>query len=283
MNICYIASESSVTELQDMLREFGCSVSSVCSYETDFIIGMSVTQMPRIEQAHRVFPHIPMINYNWDIYEWVWKSPRQGEYDYKRYGELLKESAEVWVPSECTGKRTEQWFGLSNCKVIKTSVPYYEAEVSDERFVLNPLREIPDPHWGMFEKACKELGIPYKSTMHELSQEEYRKIVASCSFIVSPLYELSTGGLTLIEGTYLGKPCLLSDSPWHGGRDYMGDRAWYFNHESYDDLKIKLADLWNSTPKLNREECKEWVEENYSRKRMAKDIYERLCALKKKS
>ena len=71
MNICYIASESSVTELQDMLREFGCSVSSVCSYETDFIIGMSVTQMPRIEQAHRVFPHIPMINYNWDIYEWV--------------------------------------------------------------------------------------------------------------------------------------------------------------------------------------------------------------------
>lgn len=281
IKICQIASGSSITDLTDMLSPWGdYEISSDCDDSFDFILGWSVTQLNKIVHALERFPKIPMINYNWDIYEWVWKTPREGEYDYKKYGEILKQSVEVWCPSEAEKDRTKKWFGI-DAKVIKTSVPYEhykDADIRDDGYILNPLRKIPDKDWGVFEKACEELGLPYRSTDHQFDYSEFRDILAGCKFVVSPLRELSTGGLSLIEGYWMGKPCLLSDSPGHGGKDYMGDRAVYYRYDDFEDLKTKLKDMYYKTPIVPNDH-KKWVETNYSKKAMGKKIHEILQEL----
>lgn len=245
--------------------------------EPDVIISMGVTIMEETFEAIKRWPNVPLYCYNWDCYEWVWTNPRSGEYDYARYGELLSKAIEVWVPSECTADRTHHWWGLTNTRVILSACPYWDYDnVRDDGYALCCLREIPDRYWGRFERVCKDLGIPYKMTMHEQTYEDYQDAIAGCRFLVSDLYELSTGGLSLMEGYYLGKPCLLSDSRWHGGRDYMGDRAMYFQHDDDNSFRDAMMLMSKHPPKLDREECKRWIEANYSDERMARDIANRI-------
>jgi len=243
----------------------------------DVLISMGVTVMDETFRMLEQYPNVPLFSYNWDCYEWVWTNPRPGEYDYKRYGELLKLSTEVWTPSYCTSERTKQWWGIKNTYRILSACPYWDYEdIKDQGYILCALREIPDPYWGRVEEACDELGLPLVMTKHEQSYEDYQKKVAQCKFIVSPLYELSTGGLTIMEGYYLGKNCLLSDSKWHGGIDYMSNRAHYFQHDDYDNLKDKLWSLYNNTPKLNITDCQNWIKRNYSDKMMMDQMLDRV-------
>jgi glycosyltransferase involved in cell wall biosynthesis len=209
----------------------------------------------------------------------VWTNPRPDEYNYDRYGELIKNSVEVWVPSECTKAKLSKWWDIhpDKVKVILSAVPYWNyPDVQDKGYVMCALREIPDHWWGKFEQACEELNIPYLATKHLYTYADYQEAVAHCKFLVSPLYELSTGGLTLVEGYYLGKPCLLSDSPWHGGIDYMHDKATYFDHANFSDFKSKLQEMYTETPQLDIKECKEWVKYNFSSRKMMYEIWRRL-------
>ena len=234
------------------------------SEDTDFMIGASVSVMSRISNLRKKFPNVPMINYNWDVYEWVWTHPRGRSYDWKGYGDLLRDSLEVWCPSESVVLRNKEWYDIPREKsfILKTFVRLFESDsVSDERFVLNPLRQIPDRNHGWFEKACEELNIPYKSSDHSLSEEEFKKVVSTCSFMVCPWYEASTGGLTLIEGYALGKPVLVSSSPYMGAADYFGDRAEYFKEGDYEDFKARIKQLWDDTPVLDPKDCREFVEQ----------------------
>lgn len=286
--------------------------------EPDVVFSMSVSVMEETFEAMQRYPKALLFCYNWDCYEWVWDNPRAGEYDYHRYGDLLKRANLVWVPSLCTGLRAAQWWGLDQTKVILSSCPYwdypettcdecsgntgYYDRPNGERYLSDPedgtkwrrcvtcdgrgkvggtsqgdyalcaLREIPDPWWGKFEAACEKLGIPYRMPKHELSYEEYQATVANCRFLVSPLYELSTGGLTLIEGYYLGKPCLLSNSRWHGGSDYFGPNATYFEHGNEQDFMDKLLAMWQNPPQLDVNECQRWVKDNFSDRRMIEDM-----------
>ena len=288
--------------------------------QPDVMISMGITIMEETFRALERFPLTPLYCYNWDVYAWVWTNPRPGEYDYRRYGELLAKAREVWVPSVCTGRRTEQWYGLKNWRVILSACPWWdwpeepcpndclngflEGEdydgnpivneyggvkcmtcngrgkikgVRDEGYALCCLREIPDPWWGMFERCCEELGIPYEMPKHEKTYEEYQDLVAGCRFLCAPLFELSTGGLSLLEGYRLGKPVLLSDSEWNGGRDYFGDRAKYFMHGDETNFKYMLRWMhdypWeNSKFGGNRTEHKEWIEANFNDRRMVEDM-----------
>lgn len=245
--------------------------------EPDAIVSMSITQMEITIKAVEKWPNVPLYCYNWDCYEWVWNNPRPGEYDYARYGEeLLKRATEVWVPSRCTGLRTTEWWGLNNWYVILSSAPYWDYEnVRDDGYALCCLREIPDHWWGEFEKACEELDIPYKMTKHEVEWPEYQDLVAGCRFICAPLYELSTGGLSLLEAYYLGKPVLINDSPWNGGVDYFGSRATYFDSRYNEDFKTELEELYAwSLPVLP--DHKKYVVDNFSSRRMVEDMVKRI-------
>ena len=91
---------------------------------------------------------------------------------------------------------------------------------------------------------------------------EYKRNILSCAFLVTEYMEASTGGLTLLEGYYHGKQVLLSDSIYQGGRDYFGDRSFYFKDGNYDDFKDKVNFLWNMEDETNltdrRKFCKQY-------------------------
>ncbi|MDB4786235.1 hypothetical protein OAG36_00725 [bacterium] len=214
----------------------------------DALIGLSITQMDPVNRMCNKFPDVPLFSYCWDAYEWCFLEHRHKGYDYRAYVKQLQKSEEVWVPSYCTGIRLKDWFGMDSYRV-RSAIPYWEYDnVRDDGYVLCTLREIPDTKWGWFKQSCEELNIPHMMTEHTKSFSDYQDAVAGCRLLVSHCDELSTGGLTLLEGYYLGKPSLLSDSPWHGGTDYLGDRATYFDHTDFEDFKLKLSEMYKSPP-----------------------------------
>jgi len=276
MRIAFTDTDYGAVQFQEWLSKYGdYEVVTHCDENCDFIICWGITQQEKAWRALEKCPNTLIINYNWDCYEWSMQRRRGNlEYDFVKYGELLKKSIDIWVPSHAIGKRQKEWWNL-DYHVIKSHSPMYDIPTSDERFVLNAQRDNPDDRRGWFERACEELKIPYRSTKHELEREEFRKVLASCSFQVSPYYEMSTGGLMILEGYYLGKPVLLSNSPYQGGGEYLGDRAEYFQHDDFEDLKRKIKDMWEN-PCTVASDHKEWMRENYSEDRIAKDIHNRL-------
>jgi len=250
------------------------------SIKPDIIIGASISVIKQIRRAHTLFPDAPMINYNWDIYEWVWKNPRG--YNWAGYGELLKESHEVWCPSESVVKRNMDWFKIGPEKsiIIKTFARLfdYEGEVKDGRYIYNPLRSIPDRNVGWLKRVCEELSLPLVESAHRMSEQDFQKTILECSFMVCEYYEASTGGLTLIEGHKYGKPVLVSDSPYMGAQDYFGERAEYFKHDDYESFKAKIKELWDNTPVLDRAECEEFVQQ-YTIEKMVDQMEDRLKLL----
>jgi hypothetical protein len=258
----------------------------------DVIISMGVTIMDETFRALERWPGVPNYQFMWDCYNWVWTPGKEGkeqayhacrgkEYNYILYGDLLRRATEIWVPSECTGRRTTQWWGCTNWSVILSACPWWDhPNVRDDGYTLMCLREIPDPWWGVFERTCEKLGIPYKCTRHEVKYEEYQDAVAGCRFICAPLYELSTGGLSLMEAYRLGKPVLISDSEWNGGRDYFGRRAYYFKHGNEENFARMIAGMWCGSTMAS--DHKEYIETNFSDKRMVDDMLRRIeCTSRK--
>jgi hypothetical protein len=263
----------------EQMRALGHTISfNTATSKPDAILCMSVSVMEETWVALAKWPRVSLFCYNWDCYSWVWIRPRATEYDYRRYGELLRHAVEIWVPSYCTGQQTSLWWSLFNWKVIPSACPTWDyANVRDDGFALCPLRKLPD-HWcDKFAEACNELSIPYKTPDHNLSYREYQDIVASCRFLVSHYQEASTGGLTLLEGYYLGKSVLLTDSEWNGAHNYFGDRATYFRHGDFDNFKYWLQRMYDN-PRPVLADHRKWVEDNYNDQRMISDMLERINA-----
>jgi glycosyltransferase involved in cell wall biosynthesis len=219
-----------------------------------------------------------MINYNWDMYEWIWKEPRG--YNWPEYGELLNKSVENWCPSEEVKLRAEEFFKCgSNHKVIKSYARLFEADVEnvkDGRYIYNPIRDLPgDRNFGWLDRVANKHNLPVYKSLHKLSEEEFQKKIMECSFMVCELYEASTGGLTLLEGYHYGKPCLVCDSEYMGAKDYFGDRAYYYKHDSFEDFERVVLELWNNTPKLDISKCRELTNQ-YTLDRMVRQMYNRL-------
>ena len=264
------------------LRKQGVEVIvNECTHDCDFIVGASHSQLGRINYFNLTYPNIPMINYNWDLYGWVDVNSEAG-YNWKGYGELLKKSIEIWTPSEEVNLRTEEFFGLGNkCKIIKTFARFfdYEGEILDRRYVYQPMRYYKaDKNFGFIKRICEELDIPMVETNHNYTEENFQKIIAECSFMVTEYHEASTGGLTLLEGYRLGKPVIVSNSKYMGARDYFGDKAIYFD-DTYESLKEVVKQTWENTPKLDIKECKKFTDK-YSLDIMVSKMIKRLEALK---
>ena len=78
-----------------------------------------------------------------------------------------------------------------------------------------------------------------------------------------------------MEGYYHGKPCLISDIPSNGGRDYMGSRATYYQNNDFADYKDKLWEMFTNTPKVP-DDHEEYITTNFSDKVMIDKMLERI-------
>lgn len=226
---------------------------------TDFIIGASHSQTFRILNEINNRPNIKLINYNWDLYPWVVQENVQ---EWQAYGYVLSKSTEIWAPSREVVTRTEEIYGkeiADKSVIIKTFARFFETDrkVVDKRYVYNPLRSyFKDPNFGWTEKACSILNIPLYKSEHRLSEDEFQDKILGATFLVCEYHEASTGGLTLLEGFYHGKPVLVSDSPYMGAADYFGNLAHYFKHDNFDDFFQKINDMWINPPIVNKADSK---------------------------
>jgi hypothetical protein len=253
------------------------SVSSDC----DFIIAAGHAFIPLADQYHKLFPHIPIINYTWDLYKTIWENP--GHYNWKYCLDFFSRCDELWCPSEEVRLRlSEEIPGIEDkCKIILTWARLFDFEdIQDKRYILQPMRPyVSDKNYKWLTRACKELGLPLVEPNHGLSEEEFQRTVAHCSFLCTEYHEASTGGLTLLEGYRLGKPAIVSDSRYMGARDYFGDRAIYFKDDSYEDFKRVVKETWDNTPVLDKDACRTFTD-RYSLDKMVEKMVNRLRELK---
>lgn len=221
---------------------------------------------------------VPIIHYNWDMYPFH----IEGERGLQLYGtrwieyveELKNYCDQIIVPSKCTIDRTRQYTD-KDAVVVRSSVRRFDQDITRGDYVLDAMRQYPDPNDGIVDKACAELGLRYIRTGNNLPWEEYKSAVANCRFLVSAHYEASTGGLSALEAYALGKPVLLSNSPRHGGVDYFGRRATYFQWNSLSSLKNQITYLWEMTKRddyTDRQEQDHYVMTEFSEDRMAREL-----------
>lgn len=243
----------------------------VSAEEADFIYCASIDEMEKANYLTRVH-NKPLAIYCWDYYKWAHEG-KAPYWDWARYAEFLKKAQIIFVPSAAQQLRLKELLNLDSI-VVRTGITTYDLPVTDKGFILDPLRYYEadeNAHWA--EQAAKELDIPLVHSEHGYSQEEFRKLVASCTFITSCVREASTGALTLMEGLYLGKPCLVSDSPYMGARSYLGGYGYYFKHDQFDDLIYNMKLLWSiRPPKLSG---REYVK-TFTYDRMAKELHANL-------
>jgi len=230
--------------------------------ECDFIVNTTQATVGLLDIFHKTYSKIPIISYMLDFYKSVWTAPNPHGYDWHKYKEYLHKSMEIWsISNEGILRMEEEGIDTNKCKFMKIWARFfdYEDPIEDKRYILNPLRPyVADKNFGWLKRACEELNIPLVETKNNMSTSEFQKVIAECSFMCCEYHEMSTGGLTLLEGHRLGKVSVISDSPYQGGRDYLGDRAIYFNDNSYEDFKNTIKEVWENTPTLNRKECEDY-------------------------
>lgn len=225
------------------------------------------------------FAPVPMVHYNWDIYPFQLENPDVKDW-WAGYITELKRCREVLVPSRCTVQRTLEFTGRS-AEVVKAPIHPWEpsAAVTRGNYVLDVMRKYPDPNKTIVREVCEEIGMPLVETQTETEWEEFKNKVSGARFLVSPNYEASTGGLTLLEGYWHGKNVLLSNSPRNGGIDYFGHRARYFQWDDREDLKKQLRFMWDYSLPSNISQRRAWINRNYSETAFASSIATRISRI----
>ncbi len=277
MNVAYFTPENFLVPVAlSMAHEVVINPASTEGF--DAILLMSVSQMQRLADAGGP-RDIPLFTYNWDVYDWSLKTPRKDEYDWEAFKSLCLASKESWVPSVAEQIRHRAWAG-QEAYVVKSAVPYWtlpDIVPTDGRFVLDTLRETPDPFWGLAKQACDEMGIPLVIPAHKRKFEDYARLLATCTMSISTLREASTGGLGLVEAAWYGKPCLVPDNPENAGGEYV-PAAYRFAAGDVEDLKAAIKLLWDSTVTFEVEPVRKDIVKAYSAQAMAKAIDRRLAA-----
>ena len=245
------------------LEKLGYTVlDNDCDRDVDVVLVKSVIKMGDSIKIRRMFPKIPVIEYVWDVYSWALETPRPNEYDYDSYKKLCEESLEVWVPSRAVQNSLKDNWGMDSL-VFKSYFPVKPYDKPFDRgYAFQGLRINPDRHMDWFERACKETGIPYKMTNPDfpMEEQEYRETLSGARMYVSPIYEMSTGGMFLFEGAMWEKPILVSNSKYMGAIDYFGDSIAYFQWDDFEDLKDKLTKVYTGEIKTNTKKAKSLVE-----------------------
>lgn len=244
-----------------------------CDKDCDVIIGMSDSQLANIIRFHSVYLDIPLITYNWD-----W-------YDHKTYSpvwiQMMKESKDVWSASKITSEKCEKDTGIkSEVWMYAYILPdEWKGKKKDDNYIIQASRNDDYKRFDWFERATRELGLPYKSYHPGVNpRPDYIQAIKNCSILCVCSREESLGTLSAMEASYCGKPVLISD--FEGAKEVWQDDVTYFEKDSFEDFKKKLKELWQTR---NGEDIKKKVERAYRKvktkflpKNMAQAINKRL-------
>ena len=227
--------------------------------DADFIMMTTQAWLHLVDNFHNTFPDIPIVSLTLDFYKSIWNSPNPHGYNWNLYKHYLNKAEELWcISNEVITRMEEEGIDKDKCHLMKIWARFfeYEGEIKDDRYILKTIRPYKyDKNYGWLQRACSELNIPLKQPNHGASEQEYHKLLAECSFMCSEYHETSTGGLGILEGYKLGKVSVVSDSPYHGAIDYLGDRAIYFDDNNYENFKQIIKETWNNTPQPDLEDC----------------------------
>lgn len=215
---------------------------------------------------------LPVVAYCWDYYSWAHAGNHHDTNNWALYAEFLRD-ATVIVPSEAQKRLLKELIGV-DAHVVRSGVKKRPGPVIDGNFILDPVRYYPEKNRTWAEEAAAELNIPLIHSEHQFTNEEFQELVASCTFMTCAYREASTGGLTLAEGLWLGKPALVSNSPYMGAKDYLGPHGFYFQYDDFEDLKVKMDLLWLERPQVD---AKDYFNTELSFDRMAWEIHN-VCA-----
>lgn len=244
----------------------------VDAFEADVLLCASIFKLQEAMML-KAMHQKPVVVYCWDYYKWAHEGM---EPLWQRYAAFMRHADLILVPSSTQQLRLKELLGLDSV-VVKTGILTYDHDVTDGNFILDPLRYYPEEQSKWAEKAALELGIPIIHSEHRYNQEEFRKLVASCTFMTTCVSEASTGALTLMEGLWLGKTSLFSDSPYQGANDYVGEFGHTFKDGDYEDLKKQMLKLWTKRPKVNIVKARQYMNTNFSFEKMASDMRDAIC------
>lgn len=267
-------SETNPEGFIEALIKQGHEVSNTCDDKTDIIYCASIVKADKAIDLKNSFPKAKLVQYCWDYYKWAHDGKHQG-FNWGRYAQQLAQSDLIIVPSDGQKLRLKELLNLDS-EVVETSIHTYEHAVSDKKFVLDPVRFYPEENKTWVIDACRELGIHVIHSEHQFTEEQFRDLVHSCTFMTCGYREASTGGLTLMEGLWNGKPSLVSNSPYMGASNYLGKFGRYFQYDDYEDLKKQVKDMWDNPPKIDVEEARQYMQEKFTHDIMAKRI-SKLC------
>lgn len=252
-------------KLAKLMRPHGVDAIDELDGPVDGIFCGSIFTFPKVQTAKRRGLAAPVVHYNWDVYPSVIAdNPRR----WMPYLMELQTCAGMLVPTSVVVKRTMEHVQIKRWSVVAPPVHPWDAEASDCGYILNVMRRYTDQGFGMLERVCRERGFQYRQLdAHNLSDEQFHATVAGASVLVSPSYDASTGGLTLLEGYRLGKPVLVSDSPYNGAKELFGSRCATYRWNSESDLAEKLKAPLPAAP-----DAKQWVESRFSDERFAMEV-----------
>jgi len=249
-----------------------------CDEKCDVILCENRNQWQMARDFKTKYPHIPLICWNWDWYEYL--KDENGKFRstgmfgeanaYEEFDKLIKEAFELWSTCPETGENCEKDLGVKSKFFYKYFLlPWeWEGEKNDWGYIMQGSRHDPNKRFDWFETAAEELGIPFKSCHPPGSavgdrfntREDFIRTMKNCRFNVLASREESGGGTTSIEASFCHKPVLVSDN---GGAKFMWeDDVWYFKKDDYQDFKRMMKWLWENH---DTKEVKEKTERAYQR------------------
>jgi len=267
-------------ELRKLRHEI---LTNDCDENCDVILCENRNQWQMAKEFHEKYPHIPLITWNWDWYDYLKKDGKfvgnrmfGSPVAFEEFTKLMRESREVWSSTKEWAEKCEKDTGL------KTTFFYYafilpwewEGEKKDYGYILQASRRAPNKRFDWYEQAAEELEIPYKS-YHPAnnSRPDYIRAVNNCSFAVLASREEGVG-ITPMEAAYCKKPVLMADTP--SAKDIWGDTITYFKRDDYEDFKKQMKWLWNNYKTVDTEKAYERVATRYLPQHLALRIDNRL-------
>lgn len=276
--------------LQSSLAAEGVEATAELEVGCDVALCGSIFMIDVLQAKDLKRRGIPTTHLNWDLYPW--QLTAEAHELWLRYVEEMKGSAAVFVPSEAVRTRTRDLCGGLDTIIMHPPANPWELPKRPRpdrlpapgSYVLNVMRPYCDPNTDAARRVCSDLGVPLVETATATEWDDFRWLVAGARFLVSPYYEASTGGLTLLEGMRHGVRSLIAASPYNGAGDYFGDLARYFRWDNRRDLRETLWGLWTGETgfrPLSPDVCRAWVDANFSDQAFAKRLARELLRFKR--